>query len=90
MTLKSLPQFTCLLLLTVLVGCASRPSMQELKEEAMDTGDWSEVHKRQRMDRAMGRVTPDAPCPEDMILRCSKKGERELCDCIYPHVLRKF
>ena len=87
------PILTSLLVLSISVGiagCSSRPTMQELEQEAEQTGDWSEVEKRQRMDRAMGRVETDPVCPEGMILRCSTKGERELCDCIWPHVLRKF
>jgi len=79
-----------LLLAIGLTACASRPTMEQLREDALDTGDWSQVQKRQRMDRAMGRINPNPPCPEGMILRCSKKGEREICDCIWPHVLRPF
>ena len=75
-------------LLFLSAGCASRPSIEELELEAMRTGDWSQVEQRERMDRRMGRVTPDNMCDDNAIMLCSKKGAREQCDCVTPNVVR--
>ena len=77
-----------ILTLAISAGCATRPSMEELELEAMRTGDWSSVEKRERMDRRMGLVNPDNTCHDDAILLCSKKGAREQCDCVTPNVVR--
>lgn len=78
----------CVLALVALVGCSSRPSLEKLEEEAMRTDDWSEVDKRIRMERSMGWHDPDEKCPSGEALLCSKKGEREFCECVSPHILR--
>lgn len=38
-----------LALLLILGGCASGPTLEELKQEALITGDWSEVEKKEKM-----------------------------------------
>ena len=75
-------------MVAIATGCASRPSMDELEQEAMRTGDWSAVEHRQHMDRKMGRNNPDNACDNDSILLCSKKGARESCECVTPNVVR--
>lgn len=62
--------------------------MEELEQEAMQTGDWSAVEQRERMDRKMGRNNPDNACDNDSMLLCSKKGARESCECVTPNVVR--
>lgn len=37
------------LLLLFLCSCASQPSLEELKEQAVITGDWTQVEERERM-----------------------------------------
>jgi hypothetical protein len=62
--------------------------MDELEQEAMQTGDWSAVEQRERMNRRMGLNDPDSSCDNDSILLCSKKGARESCECVTPNVVR--
>ena len=73
-----------LLVLIVLVGCASRPTIDELEVEAAKTGDWSAVENRERMNERM-RVTQDLKCPEHLMLTCIKNGGYEDCACQSPH-----
>ena len=69
-----------LLVLIVLVGCASRPTLDELEVEAAKTGDWSAVENRERMNERM-RVSQDQKCPEHYTLSCVKNGGYEDCAC---------
>lgn len=77
-----------LLALLTMTGCASRPTLAELEKEALQTGDWSEVDKRKRMDRKMGRHIPGDECPNGEALYCETKGEREDCSCVSVRLLR--
>lgn len=70
------------------IGCSSRPTMQELEKEAMATGDWSKVEKREAMDRKMGRVDSRLQCPTGEALVCSQKGKREECVCVNSNDIR--
>jgi hypothetical protein len=72
------------LAMIVLAGCAARPSLQELEEEAMATGDWSRLEHRAMMDRKMGRIDGEEKCDNGYVLHCQAKGEREVCGCISP------
>ena len=88
--LSAKPMFVlCTLMVAISAGCASRASMDELEQEAMQTGDWSAVEQRQRIDRRRGLNNPDNACDHDSILHCSKKGVRETCECVTPNVVRR-
>ena len=77
-----------LVALCLLVGCTARPTLEELETEAMATGDWAAVEKRERMDRRMGLVDPINQCPNGEALLCSKKGEAENCECVSSDIIR--
>jgi hypothetical protein len=77
-------KYISLLVLTVLVSCASSPTTEEVEVDAMKTGDWSAVEDRERMNEKM-RVAPKLKCPEDLMLICIKNGEHEDCFCQPPH-----
>jgi len=72
------------LVVIILAGCAARPSLQELRDEAQATGDWSKVEHREMMDRKMGRIDGEEKCENGYVLHCQTKGEREVCGCISP------
>ena len=38
--------------LMVAAGCATQPTMDELEQEAAETGDWSRVEHREARDKA--------------------------------------
>ena len=65
--LKSSVKFVGILALCLLVGCSTRPTIEELEAEALDTGDWSAVEKRQRMDEKWGVVKSDSACRGDKV-----------------------
>src|SRR5210317_2238006 len=92
MNRKNCAKLLCLLALvavTGISGCSSRPTMEELEKEAAATGDWSEVKKREQMDRRMGVVDPDREeCPSGEALLCRQKGEREDCECVESNWIR--
>jgi hypothetical protein len=73
-----------LLVLIALVGCASRPTSDELEVEAAKTGEWSAVEDRERMNEKM-RAMPELKCPEHLMLICIKDGAHEECFCRPPH-----
>ena len=81
-------KFVGIVALCLLVGCTARPTLEELETEAMATGDWAAVEKRERMDRRMGLVDPDNQCPNGKVLLCNKKGEHEDCECVSPGIIR--
>jgi hypothetical protein len=71
------------LVFCLLVGCASRPTLEELKAEASVTGDWSAVEKRERMNRKMN-VQAERQCDPGLMLMCSKRTAKEICSCVRP------
>jgi hypothetical protein len=77
-----------IMVLCLLVGCSARPTVDELEAEAVATGDWAAVEKRERMDRRMGLVDPSNQCPNGEALLCNKKGKHEDCECVSPDIIR--
>jgi len=74
--------------LTVLIACqllasACAPPMEQLIKEAHDTGDWSQVEKRQEAEvRRLARRTP--LCADGLVSVCSGSEtltKRE-CACV--------
>ena len=75
------PRLAVLGLLCVLAGCATRPTLDELEQEASKTGDWSKVERREARDKASLETTaPD--CPEHLMKLCVKQGLHMTCSCV--------
>lgn len=72
------------MVLFLLVGCATRTPLAELEAKAEITGDWTAVEKHKKMDRRMNRVTLEPVCPRGGVFVCHTKGEREECGCVSP------
>jgi len=66
--------------LLLLVGCAGRPTIEQLEAEASTTGDWTEVEQRERMIERM-RVKTESTCDERHYYYCRVKGAQEVCTC---------
>jgi len=66
--------------LIFLVGCAGRPTLEQLEAEASTTGDWTEVEQRERMIERM-RVQTEPECKEGYFYYCRVKGAQEICSC---------
>ena len=68
-------------LLLLLGGCASFASLEELEAQAMLTGDWSAVERRERI--IARREARDAvQCPPDTIAVCTDAVGRDRCSCV--------
>ncbi len=76
--MKTLFIFVSLLLLA---GCAGRPTLDELQSEAMVTGDWSEVEKRERL-RVRSNALVGKRCSSGRILLCEEHGSGRICGCV--------
>ena len=73
------------LLITVLVlaGCSSRPTLEELEDEALVTGDWTAVESREQMLERRRDRTGNA-CPGEQIKACYGAGVSTECYCLQP------
>jgi hypothetical protein len=69
-----------LFVVLTLAGCSSLTSLEELEAEAIATGDWSEVERRERVLREQKR-TAEFDCPDGMTLVCIDNGGGEECVC---------
>ena len=67
----------------ILAGCAGRPTLEELEETAMQTGDWTEVEER---ERELNRVsdTGASHCPEGFVRACFEQAMNVHCVCVRP------
>ena len=74
--------------LCLLVGCAARLPIDELEAEALETGDWAAVEKRERMDKNWGAVRTDSACRGEKVEICYTKSAQVECACVSPHDLR--
>jgi hypothetical protein len=70
-----------------LSACGTSPSMEELEQQAMISGDWSEVEKRERM--MMRREARRGPrCADDQISYCQTSFGRDRCACVARAIVR--
>ena len=68
-------------LFLVLAGCTAAPTLEELEFAALESGDWSEVKKRERaIARRQARMAQE--CPNGRVRFCVKRAVREECGCI--------
>ncbi len=74
-------KMTSLIVLCFLAGCAAKPSLEQLEDEAMVSGDWSAVEKR---EQSSSRLNPanDRSCPTGHAIVCVKNGMHEECECV--------
>ena len=71
------------LILLVVVGCAPVKSLEQLEQEAMLTGDWSAVEKREKaVARKAERQGAKLKCPVGYIAFCQAYTVREECSCV--------
>lgn len=68
-------------LLFVLAGCAAGPTLEQLESQAMLTGDWSAVERRERsIERRRQRA--GIQCPSGMTAYCEAYAGHRRCTCI--------
>ena len=65
----------------VLAGCTTAPTLEELEFAALESGDWSEVRKRERaIARREARMAQQ--CPVGRVRVCVKRAAGNQCGCV--------
>ena len=68
-------------LFLVLAGCTTAPTLEELEFAALESGDWSEVKKRERaIARREARMAKQ--CPVGRMRVCVKRAAGNQCGCV--------
>lgn len=70
-----------ILALSVLFGCSSQPSLDELEDEALITGDWSKVASYEQKVERTSR-TNGLDCPRLYVAVCRESGLSSKCSCV--------
>ena len=70
-----------LIVLCFLAGCANSVSLEDLEAEAMVSGDWSAVDKREQSLRRRRNIG-GPECPDGLTLYCVDDGMGEHCQCV--------
>lgn len=75
-------KITCILLLALVAGaCATSPTIEELEFEALRTGDWSAVERREKaVQRRAERRRMS--CPNGLVELCESRGGQSRCECV--------
>jgi len=66
--------------LVLLVGCGPMPTMEELEHQALLTGDWTAVEKREQM-LLRRKSAAAAQCPAGYVRVCQDRSSLERCGC---------
>ena len=74
-----------LVLLGVLAGCFGQPTLEELESEALVTGDWEAVERRERL-RAWRNRNQNL-CAEGSTRICTGPEITTKCECLNPRIL---
>lgn len=70
-----------LILILMLGGCAALPTLEELEDQALLTGDWSQVEKRERtvVRRQAGEPLD---CASGYVSYCETRIVNTRCSCV--------
>jgi hypothetical protein len=69
------------LILVGLAGCTIGPTLEELETQALLSGDWSAVEKRERsLARRQARQGPN--CPAGYVAYCEDRFYDNVCTCL--------
>jgi hypothetical protein len=66
--------------LFAMAGCATGPSLEELEAQALVTGDWSLVEKREARMAASRQPAPK--CPPGSVAYCRSFMGDKTCNCV--------
>ncbi len=64
-----------------LTGCMSMPTLEQLEEQALLTGDWTAVEKREKLIAKRERIQ-GPQCPAGMIAYCEGHLGQKRCGCV--------
>ena len=75
-----------LMMICGLAGCAVGPTLEQLEKQAMFTGDWSEVERRERM-LVRRNLRAGIQCPPGTIGYCEVRLSDRRCTCVSSRAL---
>ena len=75
--------------LLLVAGCGSMVPMEELEAQAMLTGDWSAVEKRERAIERR-KMRNGSVCPAGLIAICEGGMRADRCTCVQADVMRSL
>ena len=78
-----------ILALLFAAGCSAHVSLEQLEAEALISGDWSKVERRQRMI-ARRNLRSGISCPAGTIGYCELDVGEPRCSCVDNEVIRSF
>lgn len=67
--------------LLLLAACGNRPTLEQLEDEALVSGDWSKVEARERDDLHDQRQSA-VRCPSGQIASCKTHLSPDNCRCV--------
>ena len=68
----------------LLCACAERKTLRELEVEALQTGDWSAVERREKKMAEL-QAKREANCKPNQTLVCETLASTSRCYCIMKH-----
>ncbi|MDH5304740.1 MAG: hypothetical protein OEW64_11685 [Gammaproteobacteria bacterium] len=74
-------RFLSVLALVFLAACASGPTLGELEDQAMLSGNWAEVEKRER-SLARRQAQRGLQCPTGYLSYCEDRYGDRSCSCV--------
>ncbi len=79
--LRTWMNIVILVMLVIVVGCAQRPTLDQLEDEALVTGEWTAVERREEIIKK--RLEATAPgCPVGLSKDCLEELSGIQCYCI--------
>lgn len=78
-----------MLALILLAGCAGYTPLEQLEAEALLSGDWSAVEKRERLE-VRRNLHSSMRCPAGTIGYCEPYLAADRCSCVNSRVIRSF
>jgi len=76
-------KFVFLITVAIVLGCASKPTLEELEDEAIRTGDWADVERREEaIKRSLESRAPG--CPPKLNKYCVEEQSGIECYCLPP------
>lgn len=71
----------CAIVIVFLAGCSGSPTLQELEDQALVSGDWSAVEEREQLLERKGEGKA-LDCPTGYLSTCFEVGLRMECACV--------
>ena len=75
--------------LVLLAGCAGRPTLEELENQAIASGDWTLVHRREAMLERR-QEQRGLHCPDEYVRYCWDHVAEQRCTCLPPQALGRM